>query len=736
MQRPSVITKADFDGYLAWHNTLSYAKASEIAKSLLPPLKIRMDEPHLEEARHNAFEPVYGCGTNEERWEKQKPAYQQTVRDFARYAEQYNQPLLVGNWSDQFAYLHLGNPQQGILVYEPTKWLEYQEAPDYSAKTLPDVKAMLNASNSIGTDLIPAEQAQSLTVRDLQQTLHQQEDTISNLKQAINDTKDAKTGELAELKAQIDHMMAELEAKKEAMLAELNEKKAQMEEMKWQMENQIYLLDSQIYSICCYAGETIRFAQLRKGNNASDAEPVVIYQKLRFLDEDLARLASLYAIDWDDLKMFEDFLKYSPLAEDTFFPNPRCVVLVRLSRDGKTFGKANLQDGNPWHNMLDSYSYYHGKTVGIIIRNGENIWLGWTEEERVHIDDDLILSKPVVTEVKPAEEPTFHFESDKQAYIKQQRNDKRRLVDGIVSRNFVYNILQGVVDRGDMLPLPSGTKLSQQSEYVIYSVADKCLTDNRFESWADIIDRCNEHISVGNMLLTCQHLVPEHYDSYGRHTWGQRAWDNSRGRGERNRTHDCQIEDCTLYPANVVEYDEPIPMVRYQYNGNVYTTEADGQLGKNSKVLEYYDSVQRHVYVSVKKTDNWYYQSDARANMEVYDDEVINLAYMNSVWLEWVITTQNLGGWTIGGKQVNYAHAIRYLKTALDFVRKREIQERTFIEDVDKSACEDADWPVKLSEWKLEKQVWNITPYQAKRFVKWVKSHNELTNIILEDKNT
>lgn len=122
--------------------------------------------------------------------------------------------------------------------------------------------------------------------------------------------------------------------------------------------------------------------------------------------------------------------------------------------------------------MLDRYDYYHGKTVGIIIRNGENLYLGWTDENRVHISDDLILTRAqVVTETVPEEPKEFIFESERKRYVKEQREQRKRILDGLVSRTFVYNILQGVVDHSALLPLPKGVTLAKQSEYVIFSVA-------------------------------------------------------------------------------------------------------------------------------------------------------------------------------------------------------------------------------------------------------------------------
>ena len=108
-------------------------------------------------------------------------------------------------------------------------------------------------------------------------------------------------------------------------------------------------------------------------------------------------------------------------------------------------------------------------------------------------------------------------------------------------------------------------------------------------------------------------------------------------------------------------------------------------------------------------------QRDAHALFRVYTDEFVNLTYMNSVWLRYVITTRNLGGY---GRMGQYAEVIRYLNKALDFVKEREIEEKGLIEQYYPALSSDPDWPVKLSEWKLEHNVRNITDYQAKRFAK------------------
>ena len=54
----------------------------------------------------------------------------------------------------------------------------------------------------------------------------------------------------------------------------------------------------------------------------------------------------------------------------------------------------------------------------------------------------------------------------------------------------------------------------------------------------------------------------------------------------------------------------------------------------------------------------------------------------------------------------------------MDYIRKREAKEQENIDAVDPAICKDSDWTLKLTQWKLDKQVRAITPYQAKRFAK------------------
>ena len=55
-------------------------------------------------------------------------------------------------------------------------------------------------------------------------------------------------------------------------------------------------------------------------------------------------------------------------------------------------------------------------------------------------------------------------------------------------------------------------------------------------------------------------------------------------------------------------------------------------------------------------------------------------------------------------------------------MREREAREKELLDAVDASICKDPDWPVRLSEWKMEKGVRVLTEYQAKRFAAAVRT--------------
>lgn len=734
----------DLDGFLDWYGQLDakqaqaeYDRLGKIVKEHFPNGRDDYISPLLYHIFClNSWASYPETETKEYKWERKKPAVIQEYKDFACFSSDFNQKINVGFWNDGIAFLFYGNPKEGVIFPDPARYLEYIPEKDYSDMTPAEVRQLYSVNG--GQNLMKPEEERMLTPKGVKESLDGQESQIERLNQVIERVKRCETSELAEMKRQIEEMKTRLYEKKAALQEILEEKLEELEETKANLESQIFILDSQIYAIRCFAGETVRFTRIRSGKDAPDTEPVIIHQKLRFLDEDLAKLASIYSIEWEELGMFESFLKSSPLALETFAPNQRCIVLVRLSKNNVQLGS---NSDVTWANLLKKYEYFHGSTVGIIIRNGENLYLGWTDEDRVHISDDLIMTQ-AQTDITPGGKYDLRFKSDQKQYVKDKRKMQKVVLDGIVSRAFVYNILEGIVEHSSILPLPDGVTLSKQSEYVKYAVADKWVSDTRFGSFTEIIERVNRNIQRGDKILIVQRLRPEYDRIWGSRAYGgTRPYENPRGRGEKNRTHDCSVEDCKIYPVNLVEYDDPVSMTRYRYKKQNLPGDGDqedvwvesvmptksyeynhkrGAGNPSDEVIEVYEYRRPHMFVSVPK-EVWWGDTNSRANFEIYESEYINLTFLNSVWLEWAVNSKNLGNWKIGGEEVDYAYAIRYIKTALDYVRSREAEEKAFIDAIDPDVCSDPDWPVRLSEWKIEKNVHHISEYQAKRFVKSVK---------------
>lgn len=747
----------NLEGYFDWVRTLKEDNA-ELLKEQLKDAIFKHYPEKKQSARRELAEfklidelcETYGgyCrypGAENRRysWEEHLSLYMDKCRDFFSYAEKFNQEVQVADWFEEYAIFFIGNQAAALMVVNPQSYFEYTPAQNYDDLTPAEVKQQLLSSGKEGntTNIVSAESGMAVSHNTVETQLSDTQNRIAALESEMEDVKRAKCGELAEMQAKIEAMKADLEAKKEKMLLALAEQMKAMNEAKEKLEMQIYMLDSQIFAIRCYAGETINFTAIRTGRPAPETEPVVIHQKLRFLDEELGKLASLYTIQWDELHLFEEFLQHSPLAFETFVPNNRCIVLIRLSRTGKIMG---LDDGRSgYRNLLKKYDYYHGETVGILIRNGENLYLGWADDEHIKIKDDFVNNVIDLSDDTPRR--PFYSEWDKEEYKARQKAKKKAAMKEVLSRVFVTNILQGIVDNSDILPMPEGVRFDKPSPYIQYSLADAWLDDGRFGDFTQIIQKCNETVKAGDTILTLLYLVPEHYADFGRRAFIDEVGVNFRGRGWANRTHDCRVSDCTLYPVNLVEYDDPIDYVVYEeksqrpdLNEQVWEKRKDrdyqfDRMMKNDSefagnirnVERVTEPGERHVFVSIAKEENWRrcgepYLREPRSNFEVYTEEFINLTYMNSVWLTWAITQKKLGGWRVGGQSMDYASAIAYLNKALEYVRRREETEKELIDAIDPSVCQDAEWPLKLTEWKMEKGVRTITAYQAQRFVKAV----------------
>lgn len=604
---------------------------------------------------------------------------------------------------------------------------------------------------------------------------NQMKNKISATQEKIN-KKQAELEQLEkEKKEELERFRLELEKKYQSKMDLMNEKQ---EELKQQMEvlnRQMFLLNTEIYSIRCFMGETVDFIPLTTGAYSKVTDPLVVYQKIRYLDEELGKWISIYDVDGDDTALFEDMLKSRPDLRDMFVPGNKCISLVRAAHN-----KIRYCESKQIANTLKKYYVYHANKVGILVRDGENLWIGWTDQDRIDIPDGNVFYRP----------------ETKEASIEDSKGGQRTSTkEETASRYFIFSILQGLIHNGKLLHLPEGVQISKPNPYIVLSMADGWLEDDRYGTFSSIVERTSAPLQKGDMLLTTLSIKRD--DAYSDKKY--RAWDNDRGRGSYNRTYDASIPNRSIEPVNLIDREKIYEIIYKKYKLIVTEESSEGefidgtdgaksytitthtqrtqeylglerneihitndkldghsikgmspeevyQLYKkryyiqdvNEQVVQpvfsnnydssyytVYDHTEyvreiRHNYISAQKSDTNFRGDgkDAYANMEVFSDEYLNLTFLNSVYLLYAIQNRNIGGWVRGGQVVSYADSIPYLNKALEYIREREKDEAELLEQY--MDLYD-DWQVDLSEWRLAHNYHRLTDTRAQKFAREFK---------------
>lgn len=620
--------------------------------------------------------------------------------------------------TDRFVVTTLGGNESTLLL--PPDYVSVKSFISYDALTASERHALLGGPQSADSDTALTESASSFSQVKAKASGIQA--ALKDLETQADNIKNGNVEGLQDMKAEIERLQAKMQQKQVEMMAELKRRMAEMNVKKEQMEFEIYKLDSEIYSIRCYTGECVNFTLIRDGLPAPADTPLVLHQRMRYMEEELGKLASIYDADFADSKALEDVLRYNDLAFETFVPTKRSITLCRVSRNNKVFSRHEK-----WANMLHACEKYHGRTIAILIRDGDKLYIAWTDDTRIAFPENMFF-KPGVSEEAPGAERRS-YEPD-EAYEERIKREAKQQLDEAVGRKFVFSTLQGVIDR-QMLQFPDGTDLRIMcpSPLVVYSYADAMITDERYGSLNDMISRANQDISNGDMILTMQNLRPERREhSLG---WMNDTWNNDRGRGERNRTHDVHASDCSIYPINLVE-DIADYEISFEWHGVIQNctwfkkTEAKfheklersrlsgWKIAEGTEVAK--RNEERHIYISLKK--EWSMSGTARANFEIFPEEFMNLNFLCSTWLKYILQQHKTGRIRIGGEKVDFAYLLPYLKVALDHIRKREADELALLAEHIPNIAEDAEWPAKLCEWKITNHIHNFTAFQAKRFAK------------------
>ena len=128
-----------------------------------------------------------------------------------------------------------------------------------------------------------------------------------------------------------------------------------------------------------------------------------------------------------------------------------------------------------------------------------------------------------------------------------------------------------MIHNNKMLQLPEGTSVFRKNAYVVFSMADGWLEDNRFGTFSAIVERTNKQLQAGDMVLTTLHITRDDRYSgrYGGRSTYMEPWNNDRGRGDKNRTHDASIPDKKILPINVIDKEISYSLLYDEYRCTV-----------------------------------------------------------------------------------------------------------------------------------------------------------------------
>lgn len=466
----------------------------------------------------------------------------------------------------------------GTSMFWDKRFCTMEALPDYEALTMNEVRAKLITDITEG--MLPAEM-NALSIN----SVNEEKDNLSAAKGELQKLKDdvnyARTEELQKMEEEIQKLQDVMRARKQELLAELNEKISEMNEKIDKLNNQIYMMESEIYTIRSYSGETIEFKKVRDGNKAVPDTPLIVNQKLMYLDEDLARIVSIYQTEIaKKYDMFEDAVKYSDDVFESFCPQERCIAFFRLSKN------ATYKWFDAEKSMYQTEDLIHGKKIGFILRDSDCAYMGWMDEAwRINAAGDPV---PVTfTEdlmYRPDKEVVITDAEDAEHGLK---NDSK---NDMLSRVFAMSVVQGILDNKGLLEFPEKVSIMKPGRYITYNYAAGWIMDDRFGDFATLVENLNKRTKVKDVILVC----------YNKHC--------CKGRGEVDRAWDTKVPE-GINKVNYLDSDE---------YGHC------------------------NIYVSAKKS---FSTCGATANVLVYKNEYINITYMNSIWLSYYVQTKKMGAY-------------------------------------------------------------------------------------------
>ena len=468
-------------------------------------------------------------------------------------------------------------------------------------------------------------------------------DQLEDAKKLIEKVSKFEDEAFAEQLATINNLKAEMEAQITSMYEMQAKMMAELQEKIKRYEHELLIMRSDLTAFEYRNGLTVNFMNIHKGTNAPTQQPIIIHQKLIYLDEDLPRLQDLYDQHAGSLEVA---IKHSPALLEHICPTSKGITFLKMRNSAGRFDLNNT--------VMEFVRDTMPNEVGVLVRNGENTWLTWLDSQDISLSEDSFTSKS---------------------------SDEETSLSLVQSRYYLFNLIMGLIERNEILQLDHVPTNMFADASIIWSNADSQITDSTYVELGEIIPILNQYSKTDDPIYVLNSFTDSatYTGRYGPGT-------TKRGRGDNALTDNTSVET-----------------------------------GLNKiKGIDYFSDFTYRFYVGGEKY-LWHWDDDKSKispSLYIENDEFINLKFINSNLINYYIHTKRIGRISNSGRYVDYSHMLPIL-----FGMKKALEEQ---EKVDRLHIVAQDYDLNLlTSFKIIHDVRVITPYQAKRYSKWVAGLSE-----------
>lgn len=402
--------------------------------------------------------------------------------------------------------------------------------------------------------------------------------------EAVNDfTHEALASTLEEvnaLKAQMESKLSELYEQQALMLQKMEAKLAEY-------KHQLLIMKTDITAFEYRHGLTVNFTPIHKGEKAPVDQPIIVHQKIIFLDEDLPRLQQLYDTDSNSLEVA---IKNSDALLEHLCPTNKGITFLKNRHSSEKYHLNNTV----MEFILDTTP----NSVGMLVRNGGNVWLTWFDEKDIKLDEDSFASKAT---------------------------DEYTSLSLVKSRYFISNVILGLIEKGELLQLNHNVTDLFNDTGIIFSNADSQITDSTYIELGELVGKLNKYTRPDDPIYVLNTIKDKaSYAYYGS------GGETERGRGD-NALTDGVVVARGFHRIKGVDY-------------------------MSNLTSQFYVSGEKSSYFSWDDET-----AKIKPALYIEKDEYINLKFLTSTLVDYYIHTKRIGRVSNSGMYVDYSHMLPIL---------------------------------------------------------------------------